>query len=601
MIKQKCRAECKNKIVAILLLLVVANLLVNPLYAQQKQFNWRGELGYDFISTRYDTAGNTTEHLGLLKLNAGGYLYQPWLATLNGGIGFFFRQKQADDTGSTGDNIFGNANLRLFPKSRFPLEVFVEKTNSRTETDLTGLEIDRTRYGFNQRYTSYDGTAFHFGYERSELTNVNSGINKEETREDLADLLTASFNKAAGAHSVSFGSNVNRVARVHSDDLNKTTFATLRHAYRPSAAFSSEDMLTFNQSDIMLENAQFKSDLYQLSSFAFWRPRSKRPLRFTGAIRALSSTTQNQATKSDAQIASGSLGVTYEWSPRWLYTANLGLADTTAGSDSSTSNFQDASAAYSSKSYKPYGFDASWFAQFDLRNTDNDGLRIQGAGLQTGYNLSRGIITEPGQQLTFSGSQSISTIADTEDFNSQTLLASLSLNWNQRSGTRSSLVRLSASDFRTIASGARSKEVEGEFQIINLQASIDYKLSSRSAIMGNATVQSTRYYRPHITTGDDENGDWSPTATLDLSYYKIAVFNVPRLSFFSTLRFINNSYVPVVGSSVGDNIRDDKHWENRLEYTIGRLQFRAISRFSEIQQEKQSYFLFQVRRMLGGY
>jgi hypothetical protein len=583
-----------------LLLLVVVNLPVSLLNAQQKQFNWRGELGYDFLSTRFNSDASTTEHLALLNLNAAGYLYQPWFATLDGGIGLFFRQSESADGDATGDNIYGNATLRLFPQSRFPLEVFAEKTNSRTDTDLTALEIDRTRYGFNQRYTLIDGTAFYFAYERTELTNVNSGINQQETREDLADLLKASFNKTSGAHTVSFDANVNRVARVDNEDVNKTSFATLRHAYRPSAEFSSEDMLTFNQSDIVQEASEFKSDLYQLNSFAFWRPRSNRSLRITGAVRALTSTTQNQANESDAQTASGTLGATYNWSPRWLYTANLGLSNTSIGTDDTTSTFQDVSAAYTSKTYKPYDFDTSWFAQLDLRNTDDDDMRIQQARLQTGYNLNRAIIAEPGRQLSFNGSQSVSATVDSEDFNSQTLFTSLSLNWNQRSGTRSSMARFSLSDSRTIASGDRSDEVEGEFQLINLQASIDNKLSSRSAIVGNVTVQSTRYYRPHIT-GDEENGDWSPTATLDVSYYKIAVFNVPRLSFHTTLRFINNSYVPVVGSSVGDNTRDDKHWENRLEYTVGLLQFRAIVRFSEIQQEKQSYYLLQVRRMLGGY
>jgi len=93
----------------------------------------------------------------------------------------------------------------------------------------------------------------------------------------------------------------------------------------------------------------------------------------------------------------------------------------------------------------------------------------------------------------------------------------------------------------------------------------------------------------------------NPTATLDITYYRIAVFQVPRLSFYSTLRFVSNTYVPVVGDPVGDNSRDDRQWENRLEYNIGRLQFRAISRLSEINHKKQNYFLFQVRRMLGGY
>ena len=578
------------------------SLWTGQVSAKQKQFTWLGEIGYDFLSNKFESAADTKEHTGLLRLNAAGYLYKPWFATLDGGVGLFIRRADADNTDSSSDRIYGNGMLRLFPQSRFPLELFAEKSNSRTDTDLTGLVIDRTRYGFNQRYTTADGAAFHFGYERSDQVNATLSAGQEETREDLTDLLKASFNKSFDAHTVTFDANVNRVDRMNSVDLTKTTFSTLRHAYRPSAAFSSEDMLTFNQNDITLENSRFKSDVYQLNSFGFWRPRTNRPLRINGAIRALTRTTENLSTESEAYTASGTLGATYEVSPRWLFNGNIGLTNTDSGTDTSNSSFQSVSAIYSSRIYQPLGFDANWFSQLDLRNNDDDGISVQEAGAQIGYNLDRGLLMDTNRKLSFRGSQSINFIEDTDDFSRQTLLSSLSLNWNRHSGRTSSMARLSFSDSRTTVNDPRGNEVDSEFQIINLQASIDNKLSSRSAITGNATLQATRNYRPLIIgVTPAGNGKWTPTATLDITYYRIAVFQVPRLSFYSTLRFVSNTYVPVLGDPVGDNNRDDKQWENRLEYNIGRLQFRAISRLSEINDEKQNYFLFQVRRMLGGY
>ena len=90
-----------------------------------------------------------------------------------------------------------------------------------------------------------------------------------------------------------------------------------------------------------------------------------------------------------------------------------------------------------------------------------------------------------------------------------------------------------------------------------------------------------------------------PTSTVDLTYYKLGVFSVPQLSFYSTFRHVSNSYAPLVGEPTGRVQRDDNQWENRLEYTVGRLQLRVISRLSEIQGQKQNYFLFQARRMIG--
>lgn len=595
-----CRLECKKKTYRFLL--AVMCLYTNSADAKQTSFNWWGELGYDFLVNQFESAADTREQSGILRLNTSGYLYQPWLATLDGGVGLFFRRADSDDTDSTSDNIYGNATLRLFPQSRFPFEAFAERTDSRTDTDLTGLVVDRKRYGFNQRYTTEGGTAFHLGYERSDQVNAISGAGQQDIREDLTDVLKASFNKSFDAHTVTFNANTNRVNRINSVDETKTAFSTLRHAYRPSAAFSSEDMLTFNRNDITLETSSFTSDIYQFNSFGFWRPRTEKPLRVNGTLRALTRTTKDQIAESQADTATVTIGANYEWSQRWLFIGNMGFTAADANGDNSNSSFENVSAIYSSRNYTPYGFDASWFGQVDVRNNNDDGISVQEAGAQLGYNIDRNILIDNKQQSSFRASQSINSIVDSDNFASQTLLSNMSLNWSRHSGTTSDMARISFSDSRTFANGDRESEVEGDFQIINLQASLDNKLSSRSSIMANVTVQATRSFRSSLEgTTAESNGKWTPTATADVTYYKIAVFEVPRLSFHSTLRFVSNTYIPVVGGPEGSNKRDDKQWENRLEYNIGRLQFRLIGRLSEIQQEKQNYFLFQVRRMLGGY
>jgi hypothetical protein len=156
------------------------------------------------------------------------------------------------------------------------------------------------------------------------------------------------------------------------------------------------------------------------------------------------------------------------------------------------------------------------------------------------------------------------------------------------------------SDNRTVASGPNSENIEGEFQLINLQASVDSKISSTSSFRANATLQVSRNERPEIEgLIDSGNGDWVPTSTVDITYYKLGVFQVPQLTFYSTLRSVSNSYAPLVGEPTGRVKRDDNQWENRLEYTVGRLQLRVISRLSDIQGSKQNYFLFQARRMIG--
>ena len=577
-------------------------LTMDSVFAQQRQFNWWGELGYDFLSNQFESGNDRLENTGLLRLNAAGFIHKPWLATVEGGVGMFLRRSDTDGSDSTSDNFTGNGIFRLFPQSRFPLELFGEKSDSRTDTDLTGLVIDRTRLGINQSYTSAGGVSMSVGYERSDTTNISTSTTTgERLREDVSDLFKARFNQSFGAHSITFNATANRVDITNSVDFNETVFSTLRHSYQPTPAFSSEDMLTYNKNSVTTELSESETNVLQFNSFGFWRPRTKRPLRLNGTIRLITRENLTQATSAtEAQTGTGTLGGTYEWSPRWVFNANAGITGAETEDDRTTTHFQALNAIYTSATRKLLELDAGWFGQVDLRNTDNDGDRLQEAGAQIGYNLDKNIFTENKHAYTFRVSQSIDTTADTDDFSTLRLLSTFTTAWNRRGVRSNGMARLSVSDNRTVASGPDSENVEGEFQLIDLQASVDNKLSSTSAFRANATLQVSRSYKPEITgLIEESNGDWVPTSTVDLTYYQLGVLHVPRLSFYSTFRHVSNSYAPLVGEPEGRVKRDDTQWENRLEYSVGRLQLRMISRLSDIQGEKQNYFLFQARRMFG--
>ena len=571
-------------------------------FAQQRQFNWWGELGYDFLSNQFESGNDRLEHTGLLRLNAAGFIHQPWLATVEGGVGMFLRRSDTEGSDSTSDNFIGNGIFRLFPQSRFPLELYGEKSDSRTDTDLTGLVIDRTRLGINQSYTSAAGASMSVGYERSDTTNLSTSTTAgERLREDISDLFKARFNQSFGAHSIAFNATANRVDITNSVDFNETVFSTLRHSYQPTPAFSSEDMLTYNKNSVTTEISESETNVLQFNSFGFWRPHTKRPLRLNGTLRLITRENQTQATTAtEAQTGTGTLGATYEWSPRWVFNANIGVTGAETDNDKTTTHFQALNAIYTSATYKLFELDAGWFGQMDLRNTNNDGDRLQEAGAQVGYNLDKNIFTENKHAFSFRVSQSIDTTADSDDFSTLRLLSTFTTAWNRRGIRSNGMARLSASDNRTVASGPDSENVEGEFQLVNMQASVDNKISSTSAFRANATLQVSRSYKPEVAgLIEESNGDWVPTSTVDLTYYKLGVFQVPRLSFYSTFRHVSNSYAPLVGEPEGRVKRDDTQWENRLEYNIGRLQLRMISRLSDIQGEKQNYFLIQARRIFG--
>ncbi|MDH3527649.1 MAG: hypothetical protein OEM43_09135 [Gammaproteobacteria bacterium] len=560
-----------------------------------------GELGYDFRLERFEEGDSLEENAGIFKLHGMTYIHQPWLAVVEGGIGLDLRHTDRDTDDSSSENITGDARLRLFPQSRFPFEVYAERSDSRTDTDLAGLDIERTRYGVQQRYTSEAGTAYRFRYEHSDHRNdTSTASGQDDIQEDEADLFQFGFNKAFDAHRLTFDSNLNRIDQLDSRDQTETFFSTLRHTYSPGPSLSAEDMLTYNVTDLQQAMSESKTSILQLNSYAFWRPATRRPLRVNTSFRALGRTNESGGPENTANSATGTLGATYEWSPRWLFNASAGVTGLENEDDSETQTFQAAGASYTSEQRKLAGFDTSWFAQFDARNdTDAEGS-IQGAGASLGYSLGRNLLIDQRSSLVFNGSQSVSYVADTDDFNARTLLSNLSLTWSRRGQARSSLIRISASDSHSYASGDRAAGIEGNFQLVNLQASLDQRLGANAFLSGNLTVQASRDFRPDMISGTGSlNGEWTPTASADLSYSINRLFGVQNLVFRSTLRFISDSYLPLFDTPEDATGRDDKRWDNRLEYTIGRLQLRAIGRVSEVRDEEQAFLLFQVRRLFG--
>ncbi|MDH5470159.1 MAG: hypothetical protein OEX75_06180, partial [Gammaproteobacteria bacterium] len=287
-----------------------------------------GELGYDFRQENFENGNDALENAIITRLNGSTYLYQPWVATIEGGIGLDLRRTERDTVDTSSNNVTGYGRLRLFPQSRFPFEAFADVTDSRSDSDLAGLDVERTRVGFIQRYTSTRGDAYKLRYEHTKhLNDSRSSAGTSVVREDVADLVQASYNKSFNAHNIYFDSQLNVVDRVDSPDRNKTMFTSLRHTYTPGPTLSAEDMLTYNVTDLQQALTDIRTGVLQLHSIGFWRPRTDRPLRINATLRALDRTTESGGVDSSLQSATGTIGATYQWTPRWLFSGSAGATD----------------------------------------------------------------------------------------------------------------------------------------------------------------------------------------------------------------------------------------------------------------------------------
>ncbi len=566
-----------------------------------------GEVGVDLRREDFERQGSLEESAAVTRVNASTYFYEPWLATFEGGIGYSVRDTEGRRADSTSERVTGDATLRVFPLSHFPLEVFAERTDSRTDTDLSGTDLTLTRYGFEQRYAAASGGAYRLRFERAETSSERTAsFDDPERREDVNDNLQLGFNRNFGVHGLTFDSSLTRVESDLSEDFSRTAYSALRHTYRPGPALNAEDLLTHTRSEFARNESTVRQDTLQLNSFAHWRPPSRRKLRVSATFRALGRDNQFEDTDSSLTSATSTLGANYDFSERVNMNASAGatVVDTRERQDRST--FQAASVAYTSARGRFLGTDAGYFGQFDVQNTtDSQSGDVQSAGVQVGYDLRRRWASESGSTVSASAGQSAagqsaSFTSDSQGLSTSTLLTSASINWQQRSGSRASMVGFSVSDSRTRAyDGERADAIEGTFQIANLQASVNQGFDMHSSLSGNATLQATRSQRNTSIGGDDADDEWRGTATVDLTYSHRRALDVPRLSFRSTLRYVSDARFSGEQPASFGAERDDRVWENLLEYTIGRLLLRLTARVAEFDDERQSLVLLQARRLFG--
>lgn len=560
-----------------------------------------GELGYDYRIEDF----NGGEHVGLLRVNGFTYIAQPWIAQVQGGFGISVRDSDFDTNSSSGEFVSGDARLRLFPLSHFPFEAFAELTDSNTDSELLGLDVQRFRYGLEQRYTSKRFGVFRFRYEhidRDEVVTETEGNEEPELRTDTSDRWQLSYVKNTRKHGFNFNSEYVNIDRDEARDDTSTLFATLRHRYRPAPTFSVESRVTRNSNSIERDPIGFQSDVNELHSLAQWRPRTQKPLHVIGTLRVLQSTTSTELSEASAVTGTATVGGFYQLSEQWRLRANGSITRTERDEgEGLDSNSVRVGADYTSLARKVGGFDYRWFASPQAEHLQDEKGGVDTLALEIGHGVNRNWARSRGASIQTNARQSIAFIHDTDGRSTQVLQHNLASAWTQRRGSISQIVRLSFNDSRTFGGGGRLGNEEREFQLVNLQGTVDYRLNRDASVRGSLSIQTTRSVQPVLTNTvlPDDYAAWRPTSTVNISFEHRRVFNVPRLLFRSTFDHISDAYLPFVDQSVDLDDRKNTTWENRLEYAIGRLQLRLIGRYTRTKDDDTSLVLFQVRRFFG--
>ncbi|HHM05052.1 MAG TPA: hypothetical protein ENJ19_04835, partial [Gammaproteobacteria bacterium] len=286
--------------------------------------DWSGSLGYSYRKLDTDTA-DATSHQLIASLRLRTYIWQPWFATAEGGINF--SRDSSDVENSAGrsetdsDILSGDAVLNILPRSQTPFRVLYQTTDSRVDdvritnplVTLTSEEFTTEHLELRQSYITDAGHRLQAYYATRNWKSDSSGTFDDELMGLELDWrpprqrLLAKVNQRTTEQS-----SKDR----HQDDL----IVDVDHYWYVGDALRVDTKASLYDLDTSFEGVTGLVDttstkIMQVSSFAFWRPMTRR-VRLSGGLRAYDMSGENSAQSSDQTSLSGSVGAYFQQTKR---------------------------------------------------------------------------------------------------------------------------------------------------------------------------------------------------------------------------------------------------------------------------------------------
>ncbi|MBI2509333.1 MAG: hypothetical protein HYV99_05015 [Betaproteobacteria bacterium] len=560
---------------------------------------WGGNLATDLRVQTATDQPRRLQQVDSTNIRAGTYIWQPWFAQVSGGFGLVTSRAYGNSGAGAADpaaadsnstSVTGNGTLSVFPVSRFPFQARFERADTRASGELTNTDFTTTRIGLRQDYRpSIGNTNYSLSYDRSSLDSSSFG-------RDTLDMLGARMTKQFGMQSLDIDANRARNTRSRDGEslLNRLT---ARHSYRQGPTLSVESLASINTNDFrettsntLTEN---RSRFLQLNTFANWRPEEGSPLYVTGGGRVFQSVVDNNGAQSESRSLSGNVGANYQLS---RYTTLSGSASITQNATDTASDLITTQGA--GITYVPdvinlgrfiYNRNAS--GNFINQTGGQDGGRQLLTG-QFGHNVIRSIPLGNASTLNFNLGQSYSPIYDSVTAISQTLLHSGGVSWSiAPSASSTAYVSLTGADSR------RTGVNGGRFQLVNFQATGQIQFNRQSFGSANLTIQGTS----QSTSGTPDTG-FIFGSNGNVSYQHLRAFDVPQLRYYALYSVNETQFASrALGDINAPREQISQSLEQRLEYNLGRVEFRLSARVADINGRRNALIFFRMSRQFGNF
>lgn len=573
---------------------------------------WRtgGTMALDLRWLRFDSGGSARQATLLADVEASSYLWQPWFAQLRVGLGFVAStdsngQEGAARTASTGNTLTGQAQLSLFPVSRFPFSARFEATDSRTNIEALGTDLQTRRLSLLQSYRPPNGNDnYQLQIDASRLV--------ADGRTDTLYTIDGQAQWLRGAHRFELGSNW--ADHRGDDDRQRTRLAsiTARHGWHPSGVLGVDSLASWYRTRTRYDDAVLALDLgsevQQLSTLWTWRPREgDLPLAVppntlvVGSARWVGARTLAGGDAAKIASVNATLGASADLGAAWRLAGSVSMnqfeADDTQPARSASVHL-GATWAPRSRAFGDWRYVPSLALNGGATRGSEDSDR-EFASAQFSHTLVRDIEFSPTDRLTWSAAQSVGLLAERtplEDERTATLTHTLSATWHSAGdAAQQRFASASVSDYR-----ARNGE-DGSFQLVNLQWSQRTQLSRLSSWSGSLTLQATRSRlgQTDLLGGAPlaQDDGWQHFASGSLNYEHQRAFGVPRLRFSLLAGIGTQQFARRSAGDIDAPLRfTSRYAEARLDYAIGKLDARMSARAARVDERNVAAIVARVQR-----
>jgi hypothetical protein len=559
--------------------------------ASRCAFGQQSVSGYLEYQGRQETRadrGNLNSHYTTLRVDTDSPLWKPWLAHLTMGLGLTYQNTREEEFSQTGTEITGGARLRVLPLSIFPFEAFVERYDSRIEGEVVGPSFAQTTYGFSQLYRPRPGSRYQLRYRHTDREDegtlfVGRGSNSVE------DQITFALNRSFKNQLIDFDSDYTQIEQDNPARSDSRGVNVLRHRYSPGTTFSVDTLLSDVRSEFEQQLNSNRTEQTQLSSNAFWRPQSAKPVLLTGSVLASGFNFSNNGQETENRQLTLSGSSSYQATPSLSWRSSASASESRNASSSRRNSFLRTGLAYSPSEI---GL-GKWAYRYSL---SGDIAARTDSGAENAQEVSSGLSHSVRRPFPVAGgaagvslSQQYTFLQDTIDRKQQSLVHTFTSDWSASGAKRTMFLRALASDNR------RTDGTGIAFQMVNLQANGSVQATRVSSWTGSASLQWTR------NSNDTATSPWLNSGSANLIYRNERVFRVPLLRFSSELRFVTEDVVLFRANVFNESRRETAAWINRFDYRIGRAQVSLRGQISQVDGDDYSLVFLQLRRYFGRF